>query len=177
LSQNTHFLIRQRGLCCVPHGCPCGYLTDPKRSCKCTPNQVEKYLSRISGPLIDRIDIHIDVPAVPYDQLASDRDGTDSAALRQQVINARQIQSQRFADTVIFTNAQMNSRQIRQFCKLDDSCRTLLKQAVYELGLSARAHDKVIKIARTIADLDAAENIQSPHVAEAIQYRRLDRKL
>jgi magnesium chelatase family protein len=145
--------------------------------CKCTPNQVERYLSRISGPLIDRIDIHIDVPAVSYDQLASDRDGVDSVALRQQVIHARRIQAQRFAGTAIFTNAQMSSRLIRRFCKLDESSRTLLKQAVYELGLSARAHDKVLKIARTIADLDAAENIQTHHIAEAIQYRRLDRKL
>jgi len=157
--------------------CPCGYLTDPKRSCKCTPNQVERYLSRISGPLVDRIDIHVEVPAVPYRDLADDREGTDSAQMRTQVLRARSRQAERFDGEGTLTNARMNSKQVRRFCKLDPAGTQLMKQAVYELGLSARAHDKVLKIARTIADLEAAEHIQPAHLAEAIQYRRLDRKL
>ena len=157
--------------------CPCGYLTDPKRACKCTPNQVERYLARISGPLVDRIDIHIDVPPVPFAQLTSPSSGTDSTAMRQQVHAARQRQAARFKDLSIHTNSRMNSRQIRHFCPLDDPSKQLLKQAVYELGLSARAHDKILKTARTIADLDQADHLQAHHLAEAIQYRRLDRNL
>ena len=156
--------------------CPCGYLTDPKRKCKCSPNQVEKYLGRISGPLIDRIDIHIEVPAVPYRDLSSDRDGTSSTAMREQVIKARRIQTERFSGKAPYTNARMNSRQVRAHCKLDEPGKQYIKQAVYEMGLSARAHDKVLKIARTLADLEACPDIQAHHVAEAIQYRRLDRK-
>ncbi|MBN1435751.1 MAG: YifB family Mg chelatase-like AAA ATPase [Sedimentisphaerales bacterium] len=157
--------------------CPCGYRTDPKRSCKCTPNQVERYMSRISGPLVDRIDIHIDVPAVPYEQLTDKRDGTDSATMREQVREARARQAERFAGLPAMTNSRMNSRQVRKFCPLDDGGQQLLKQAIYELGLSARAHDKVLRIARTIADLEGATEIQANHLAEAIQYRRLDRRL
>ncbi|MBN1846677.1 MAG: YifB family Mg chelatase-like AAA ATPase [Sedimentisphaerales bacterium] len=157
--------------------CPCGYLTDPKRNCKCTPNQVERYLSRLSGPLLDRIDIHVEVPAVPYRELTSERDGTDSASMRQGVLRARQRQGRRYAELAVRTNAQLNSRQVRQFCRIDDAGRHLIKQAVYELGLSARAHDKVLKIARTLADLDDQDAITAQQVAEAIQYRRLDRNL
>jgi len=157
--------------------CPCGYLTDPKRRCKCTPNQVERYLARISGPLLDRIDIHIEVPTVPFRDLSSDRDGTDSDEMRQMVIRAREHQKNRFANLDILTNVQMNSRQVRQICKLDEDCQNMIKQAVYELGLSARAHDKILKISRTIADLEDSDSIRSHHVAEAIQYRRLDRNL
>ncbi len=157
--------------------CPCGYSTDPKRKCKCTPNQVERYMSRISGPLIDRIDIHIDVPTVPYDDLSSKRDGTNSETMAQNVELARQWQRQRFADTKITANAQMSSRQIRNYCQLNEPCRMMLKQAIYELGLSARAHDKVLRLARTIADLEQSENIETNHLGEAISYRKLDRKL
>lgn len=157
--------------------CPCGYLTDPKRKCKCSPNQVERYLGKISGPLVDRIDIHVDVPSVPYKELTSEREGSNSAEMHQQVMVARQQQSRRFAELPIRNNADINSRQVREFCKLDEEGQTLLKQAIYELGLSARAHDKVLKTARTIADLEANDAIQSHHLAEAIQYRRLDRSL
>ena len=158
--------------------CPCGYFTDPKRQCKCSPHTIERYLSRISGPLIDRIDIHIEVPPVPWRQLRGDADGQDSAAMRTQVLAARAVQRERFGgDGATTTNATMSSRQIREFCKLDGPCESLLKQAMTELGLSARAHDKVLRIARTIADIEGAPAIESHHLAEAIQYRRLDRKL
>ncbi|HDZ20732.1 hypothetical protein LCGC14_0431750 [marine sediment metagenome] len=177
--------------------CPCGYFTDPKRPCKCSPSTIERYLSRISGPLIDRIDIHIEVPPVPWRQLRGDADGLTSTQMRTQVLAARAVQRQRFAkpaqdnpqsETCLpdrqvrnpkstITNASMSSRQLRTHCPLDDAGETILKQAMTELGLSARAHDKVLRIARTIADLEAADTIQSHHLAEAVQYRRLDRKL
>ncbi len=162
--------------------CPCGYFTDPKRKCNCTPNQIERYLSRVSGPLIDRIDIHVEVPPVPWRQLRSTTDGTDSASMRRQVVAARAAQRQRFAGSAVggaalATNASMTSRQVRQFCKLESAGEVLLKQAITEMGLSARAHDKVLRIARTIADLEAAEAVQANHIAEAVQYRRLDRKM
>ncbi|MCK4625192.1 MAG: ATP-binding protein, partial [Phycisphaerae bacterium] len=149
--------------------CPCGYFTDPKRQCKCSPVVIERYLSRISGPLIDRIDIHIEVPPVPWRQLRGDTDGLSSADMREQVLAARDIQRNRFAAAgATTTNATMSSKQVRQFCKLDSAGETLLKQAMTELGLSARAHDKVLRIARTIADIEGEENIQSHHLAEAI---------
>ena len=163
--------------------CPCGYFTDPKRPCKCSPSQVERYLGRISGPLIDRIDIHVEVPPVPWRQLRADGPGAGgmtSEQMRDQVVAARDRQRSRFssggADGTT-TNATMSSRQVREHCKLDDACEVLLRQAMTELGLSARAHDKVLRISRTIADIEAAERIETHHLAEAIQYRRLDRKL
>ena len=135
-------------------------------------------MARISGPLIDRIDIHVEVPPVPWRQLRSGDDGISSGNMREQVVAARAIQKQRFdgkASTT--TNATMTSRGVRKFCKLDDAGELLLKQAMNELGLSARAHDKVLRIARTIADIDAEQAIAGHHLAEAIQYRRLDRRL
>lgn len=155
--------------------CPCGYRNDPRRSCQCTPPQVEKYVSRISGPLLDRIDIHIEVPAVSYKELSSKRDGTSSEEMRQQVVAARELQSQRFTDLSIRYNAQMNSRHLRKFCPLDKECRHLLKETLNDLGLSARAHDKLIRLARTIADLEKCEAITVVHLQEAINYRMLDR--
>ena len=159
--------------------CPCGYFTDPKRRCNCSPFTIERYMGRISGPLIDRIDIHIEVPAVSWKDLrsAGGRFGLDSAAMRQQVERARAIQRTRFGDSGLVTNATMSPREVRKHCPLDEAGEVLLKQAMTELGLSARAHDKVLRIARTIADLEAQADIQAHHLAEAIQYRRLDRKL
>jgi len=161
--------------------CPCGYYTDPKRPCKCSPNLIERYLSRISGPLIDRIDIHVEVPPVPWRQLRSSRDGLSSEQMRQQVLQAREMQRKRFSqaerENRLITNATMPSRLLRRYCRLDQAGETLLKQAMTELGLSARAHDKVLRIARTIADIDGRADIEPHHLAEAIQYRRLDRKL
>ncbi|NOX58163.1 MAG: YifB family Mg chelatase-like AAA ATPase [Planctomycetes bacterium] len=157
--------------------CPCGYFTDPRKPCKCSPPQIDKYLARISGPLIDRIDIHVEVPAVPFRELRSDSDGTPSSAMRADVVAARERQRERFAGASVSANARMGSRQVRRWCKLDDPGETILHQAMTELGLSARAHDKVLRIARTIADLAGAERISAGHVSEAIHYRRLDRQL
>jgi len=156
--------------------CPCGYYTDPRKPCRCTPNQIQRYLARLSGPLVDRIDIHIEVPPVPFRELRSSRDGADSASLRQQVLKARRIQQERFGSAT-HLNAHMGPSEIKKHCRLDDQAEGLLRQAITELGLSARAHDKVLRVARTIADLDGDENIAVHHLAEAIQYRRLDRRL
>lgn len=157
--------------------CPCGYLTDPNRECHCSPPVVDRYLSKISGPLLDRIDIHLEVPAIAFEELRGEGHGTGSAELRQLVNQAREQQNRRFGKDALMVNGRMNGRQIRKFCPLDSTCEELLRQAVEELGLSIRAHDRVLRVARTIADIDASPNIAAHHLAEAIQLRRLDRKL
>ncbi len=157
--------------------CPCGYLTDPRKACKCTPVQVDKYLARISGPLIDRIDIHIEVPAVPFAELRSRRDGTPSAVMREQVLAARAKQHERFGDMATMVNARMDGKLLRRHCELDGAGELALKQAMTELGLSARAHDKILRLARTIADLADRARVTAEDVLEAVQYRRLDRQL
>lgn len=157
--------------------CPCGYRNDPRRQCHCTVPQIERYMGKISGPLLDRIDIHIEVPAVAFKELSSDRSGTSSTEMRELVVLARRAQAERFHGSRVRYNAQMSSRQIRTFCKLNDACQELLKASVNDLGLSARAHDKVLRVARTIADLDQSQEIQIPHIQEAINYRMLDRQI
>ncbi len=157
--------------------CPCGYYTDPRRGCKCSVPQIDRYLARVSGPLIDRIDIHIEVPAVAYRELRSERPGLSSDAMRAEVLAARDRQRHRFGAATTVTNARMTPRDVRGYCKLDDACESLLRQAMTELGLSARAHDKVLRIARTIADLVGVDDIRPDHLSEAIHYRRLDRQL
>ncbi len=157
--------------------CPCGYYTDKRRACKCTQPQIEKYLSRISGPLMDRIDLHLGVDAVPFDELRNKRPGTTSAVMREQVIAARRKQRERFGAENNMLNSRMGPRLVRKHCALSADSERLLKQAMNELGLSARAHDKVLRVSRTIADLAGAEDILPEHVSEAIQYRRLDRQL
>ena len=159
--------------------CPCGYRSDPRRHCNCTPPQVEKYINKISGPLVDRIDIQIEVPAVPFEELSSSGYGTSSQSMREQVDQARAIQAERFADQPgnVRYNGLMSSRQIRSFCQLDNDCRGILRHSVEELGLSARAHDKILRLSRTIADLDNSEQINQLHLSEAISYRNLDREL
>ncbi|MHC4195675.1 MAG: YifB family Mg chelatase-like AAA ATPase [Planctomycetota bacterium] len=155
--------------------CPCGYFGTDARRCRCSLNQVERYLSKISGPLVDRIDIHIDVGAVSFQKLRSRSGRPDSTTIRADVMKTRQLQNNRFGNGRIMTNARMSHN--RKFCELDKPCEMMLKQAMTEFGLSARAHDKICKVARTIADLAASENIQPEHIAEAISYRKLDRKL
>jgi magnesium chelatase family protein len=158
--------------------CMCGFYTHPERECSCTPQQIQKYMGKISGPLLDRIDIHIEVPAVKYKELSSQAKSETSDEIRERVIKARKIQSQRFINTRhIFNNADMGSREVRQFCKLDSASSELLKMAMTKLGLSARAYDRILKVSRTIADIDNSENILSQHISEAIQYRSLDREL
>jgi magnesium chelatase family protein len=155
--------------------CPCGYMGDPKHVCKCMPTQVEKYMGRISGPLLDRIDLHIEVPSVPFSELQAGRDGTSSVNMREQVRKARALQAQRFGNESL--NSRMTSRQLRKHCVLNSEAQSILKSAMEDLGLSARAHDRILKMSRTIADLDGAEQIQVPHLSEAIGYRNLDRRL
>jgi magnesium chelatase family protein len=157
--------------------CPCGYLGDPRHTCKCNPILIERYMGRISGPLLDRIDLHIEVPAVPFKELAAKAEGTPSAAMREQVKQARAIQESRFGHGVVRVNARMTSRQLRKFCVLDAESRNILQTAMDTLGLSARAHDRILRMARTIADLAGSDTIGVHHLTEAISYRSLDRKL
>jgi magnesium chelatase family protein len=156
--------------------CPCGYRNDPRRECHCTIPQIERYMARISGPLLDRIDLHIEVPAVPFNQLSASSLGTSSAQMREQVMSARAVQRARFCSSPTRQNAQMSTREIRQHCRLDDAGNNLLRASIQESGLSARAHDKILRVARTIADLDGAGDILSEHVSEAVNYRMLDRQ-
>lgn len=156
--------------------CPCGYYNHPDKECTCKPGMVRQYLSRISGPLMDRIDLHVEVVPVAYKDLSSKSSGEPSAVVRKRVIQARKIQEERYADyPAIHANAQMNTQLIQKYCNLDESCRNILKNAMNRLGLSARAYDRILKVSRTIADLDGSENIQTGHLAEAINYRSLDR--
>ena len=156
--------------------CPCGYYNHPTKECTCKPGQVETYLSRISGPLLDRIDLHIETFPILYEELAQKKPGEKSTDVRERVVKARMIQVQRFADVPgIHCNAQMTAKMIQKYCDLDKQCGLLLKNAMERLGLSARARDRILKVSRTIADLAGSENIQPEHLAEAIQYRSLDR--
>jgi magnesium chelatase family protein len=168
--------------------CPCGYFNDKSRDCMCTPPMIQRYVSKVSGPLLDRIDIHIEVPAVQYKELRGGASAEGSAEIRSRVLAARQRQHDRFAvgaertkgtakssSRPIFSNSQMNTQQIRAHCELSSDAERLLERAMQQQGLSARAHDRILKVARTIADLAAEEDIAVKHIAEAIQYRTLDR--
>ena len=155
--------------------CPCGYLGDSKRECRCSPVQVQRYRARISGPLLDRIDLHIEAPALSLSELRNEKPGETSAAMRERVDAARNRQHARFTGTKITANARMTHAQIRKHCAIDSTLGDLLQQAMEQLQLSARAYDRILKVARTIADLAGAERIESPHLLEAIQYRSLDR--
>jgi len=157
--------------------CPCGYFNDRTRECHCTPPMIQRYIAKISGPLLDRIDIHIDVPAVNYKELRGGASPEGSTQIRDRVMRAREKQLARLraAGEKIYSNAQMGTRQIRQFCELSADCERLLERAITQQGLSARAHDRILKVARTVADLEGDAQIQTKHIAEAIQYRTLDR--
>ena len=156
---------------------PSGYFNDPNSPMTSSPQEMQRYLSKVSGPLLDRIDIHIEVTPVPFAKLSEERKGESSIAIRKRVTEAREIQSNRFADLEnVHYNAQMSVKQIRAFCKLSDESKTLLKTAMEKLTLSARAYDRILKVSRTICDLANEDNISPEHIAEAIQYRSLDRE-
>jgi len=155
--------------------CPCGYRGDPKKNCNCTPMQIDRYMARISGPLLDRIDIHIEVPPVPFQELKDAKDGTRSEEMKQQVQHARSAQARRFVGVPGHLNGKMAPREIRRFCQLQPDAEDLLRHAMEGMGLSARAHDKILRIGRTIADLDDSQHIAAHHLTEAINYRTLDR--
>lgn len=157
------------------HPCPCGYLGDPKHECRCSPAQIQRYRARISGPLLDRIDIHIEAPALSLTELRRDHGGEPSSTMRSRIEQARAFQRARFKGTKTTANARMTQPQLKKFCPIDSALGDLLQQAMEQLSLSARAYDRILKVARTIADLAASPNIESHHIAEAIQYRALDR--
>jgi len=156
--------------------CKCGYYGDATRECTCTPGQIQSYLGKISGPMLDRFDLHIEVPAIKYDELSDEKKGETSAEIRKRVNNARKIQLERYKDTKIYCNAQLTPALMEKYCSLPEEGKLLLKTAFENLGLSARAHNRILKVARTIADLEQSEYIQTSHLAEAIQYRSLDKK-
>jgi magnesium chelatase family protein len=157
--------------------CKCGFHGDPFHQCLCTPHQIQTYRSKVSGPLMDRIDIHIEVPAIKFNEISSDTQGEQSVNIRERVTRARIIQQKRFKTDGIYANAHMKPRHIRKYCKIDADCQTLMEAAMNRLGLSARAYNRVLKVARTIADIEGTANIASEHIAEAIQYRSLDRRV
>ncbi len=156
--------------------CPCGYYTDTRHECRCSPHRIAQYRSKVSGPLLDRIDIHLDVPAIQYRELAGRHSGTSSEEMTGLVRVARSIQTERFEGRRIFCNADMSTRDLRRHCRLDEACEALLRHAIEELNFSARAYHKILKVARTIADISVSDDIKKEHLLEAIQYRSLDRE-
>jgi len=166
-------------LVCAMNPCPCGNHGNPNAACTCTPMQIQKYMAKISGPLLDRIDIHIEVPAVKVAELSQKKPGEPSVSIRERVVKARELQLNRFSKGKkhIYSNAAMQSKEIREFCKIDSAGDELLKMAMTKIGLSARAYDRILKVSRTIADLAGSEEIRTQHLSEAIQYRNLDRNL
>ena len=156
--------------------CPCGYFSDPQHECTCTAPMIQRYRSKISGPLLDRIDIHVEVPPLKFQELSRDAEAESSAAVQERVSRARTIQQKRFARMKIHCNAQMSSRHLKAFCQVDEGSKRLLETAIDKLGLSARAYTRILKVARTIADLEGAEHIHVQHISEAVQYRSLDRQ-
>ena len=157
--------------------CPCGFYADRHRECTCTLPQVQRYRAKVSGPLLDRIDIQIEVPAIRFQEMASESSGEQSESIRKRVNQARKIQQERFEGKKIYCNAQMTSKHLKKYCQIDDASKRLLETAIDKLGLSARAYTRILKVARTIADLEGSEAILTPHISEAIQYRSLDRRL
>ncbi|MBU1734283.1 MAG: ATP-binding protein [Verrucomicrobia bacterium] len=190
-TQYDRFSLMKTGCSTVLHACPCGYYGDSKHNCRCTPLQIQNYRNKISGPLLDRIDIHIEVPSVRYQELASTGTGEPSAAIRSRVLAARAAQQERFKGPVLSLskapalslskgkvrcNAGMRTKELHKHCQLKPDAQAQLKMAITELNFSARAYDRILKVARTIADLANSADIQTEHVSEAIQYRNLDRQ-
>jgi magnesium chelatase family protein len=157
--------------------CPCGYYTDPKKECHCTPRQILNYISKISGPLLDRIDIHVEVPNVRYRDLAADSTCESSEEIRERVTKARNVQLKRFQGLKYSTNSRMSTRTMKKHCLLNSKAEGLLHQVMTELNISARGYNKILKVGRTIADLDQSNDIHREHISEAVQYRNLDRDL
>lgn len=155
--------------------CPCGYLGDSRHECTCSPYQIHRYRQKISGPLLDRIDIHVEVPAVPYKDLSNEFCGERSESIRSRLQSARQLQVKRFGEDNIYSNAKMGSRHIKKYCVLEKEAQNIIELAMQKLGLSARAYTRILKVSRTIADLQGADRICAEHISEAIQYRTLDR--
>lgn len=157
--------------------CPCGFYNHPEKDCVCAPGQVQRYLNKISGPLLDRIDLHVEVTPVSFDEMTTIRKNETSNEIRKRVIEARQLQEERFKDEKnIYSNAMMPPQMVKKICEINQAGRTLLKTAMEKLGLSARAYDRILKVSRTIADLGESDDIKIEHLAEAIQYRSLDRE-
>ncbi len=175
--QSTLTFPAQFMLAAAMNPCPCGYYTDPARECTCTPHQIQKYLGKISGPLLDRIDLHIEVPALKWKEMSDTEPAEPSESIRERIGKARAVQQRRFEGQGLHCNSQMASAQLRDHCALDEPSQSLLKNAMEKFGLSARAYDRILKVARTIADLDGEESIRSSYIAEAIQYRNLDRSV
>ena len=155
--------------------CPCGYFTDPKKECHCSAYQIQRYLSKISGPLLDRIDIHLNVPRLNYEELSGRRKGDLSEKICERVNKARRIQTSRYRGASLLFNAHLESKELENYCYLEKDAEELLKMAILELGISARAYDKILKVSRTIADLEEKGTIEAGHISEAISYRSLDR--
>lgn len=156
--------------------CPCGYYGSPSNRCKCSVNEIKRYLNKVSGPMLDRIDIHIEVPSTSYEKLKDRAQGEKSVSIKQRVNRARDIQLARYRGTNTLFNSALSPRQIEQYCRLGEAEERLMKKAFTSLDLSSRAYHRILKLARTIADLDESEEIRTPHIAEAVQYRNLDRK-
>ncbi|HCA47155.1 MAG TPA: hypothetical protein DEP45_07245 [Armatimonadetes bacterium] len=176
-AQSTMTFPARFQLIAAMNPCPCGFATDPQRECTCGQAQIQRYLKQISGPLLDRIDMHCEVPRLMPEEVMQREPGESSASIRERVVAARVRQQERFAEAPFFSNSEMNSRALRDFCPLSPEVESLLKTAIEQFALSARAHDRIIKLARTIADLEGAEQIGVAHAAEAVQYRSFDRKL
>lgn len=164
-------------LICAANPCKCGNYLDDTKECTCTPKQIQQYIGKLSGPLLDRIDLHVEVPSVKYKDLESHKEGKKSSVIRERVNKARKIQQERYKGLNIYSNSELTPALIKKYCKLDEQCSEILKDAFEKLGLSARAHNRILKVARTIADLEGSENIRKEHLLEAIQYRSLDRKI
>jgi magnesium chelatase family protein len=164
-------------LICAANPCKCGNFLDPAGQCTCTPRQIQQYLGKLSGPLLDRMDIHIEVASVKYKDLDSGATGDTSEVIRERVERARRLQLERYKGMRIYSNSQLQPSMFNKFCRLDEKCRDILRNAFDRLGMSARAHGRILKVARTIADMDRSDDIRPVHLAEAIQYRSLDRKV